>query len=283
MGEYSGTHIVIIAVVLALIVAALWPTEAGGGRLLRGWGLPDADREQRLIARNYLRNRRVLYLVFSLAPLPLFGSSGWLVVMLAGLLLAELVAAFTPVRGGTRVATLRRRTWRDLVPRWVMATYLTFAGLAVLGSVLVLLATPWAAESAANQPFSQLDDSTPVLSLVIVGVATLAAGGLVLLATARPSVGDAAADSALRVRSARVMIALATVVLADQASRQLRMVGDYNSPQLAGHPGKPEWLALAGAVFGGATSWFLLLAAALAWILIANPMRRPGIVVAATR
>lgn len=253
MGGFNLMHIVLVGVAVVVIVLLLWPTERSGRRLLRSWGLPDADRNQSLIARRYLLVRRIPAAVLLVLPLPLLGYAGWGVVLLGALLLAESAAAVAPVRGDTRTATLRRRGLRDLAPAWTVVVLFVFAALAVVSAVLVWVPVV-RTDSRDHWVFS-----APGATLAIVGAAVVAAGTVVQLAKLRPSVGDVASDAALRVRSARVAIALATALVANQAFQQLQWIDD---PAV------------------GRAGWCVLAAGIAAWILIANPLRRPRLVTA---
>ena len=113
----------------AVLLLVLWPTKHSGKRLLQNWGVPSPAPEQIAAALRYLWQRRLLYVVLFLVVPPLFGliwrdgatlsNLGFFVPVLAAMLIAELVATVRPV-SGVRIASLDRRTWRDLVPRWAV-------------------------------------------------------------------------------------------------------------------------------------------------------------------
>src|ERR1041384_604202 len=106
-----------------ILLLVLWPTTAGGRRVLKRWGVGEADDEQAKLAVKYLRDRRLLYPpLFLLSPLLLPSEWGPDIVAagIAALLVAEAIAALRPARG-PRAAGLTPRTWGGLVQRWAIA------------------------------------------------------------------------------------------------------------------------------------------------------------------
>ncbi|MFI5609397.1 hypothetical protein [Amycolatopsis sp. NPDC051903] len=182
------------------ILIVLWPGERQGARLLAKWGLPRATPEQVGVAVRYLRRRRFWYpwLWVGLPLIPgasgLADSSGLgtiVTVLLLGGLIAEVLAQ-RPAPGPRREAVLAPRGVLDFAPLWAIVV----AGLAaVAAAVHLAVIGEW------------------VLFAVTVASAAVA-WGVVLLAVRRPATGDPDVDLALRCRSARVALGLATAACA---------------------------------------------------------------------
>lgn len=228
------------ALLLLVVVVVLSPSLGSGKRVLRTWGIRDPNDEQAAEARIYLLQRRVLYvfLFMGLRPasgaldlddlrLPGLGIFGPLV---AAMLIGELISLWWPV-GGVRSASLERRGWRDLVPRWAVGTVLVLVALVVVFAV------------AAPTPLG--DRLTGVAyaagCLVLVGL-------VVHLAVRRPSGTDEAVATALRLRTARVAVGIGFAWLGTALTLMVR--GDITG-----------W---------SGNAMYVLLAAVLAWIWIAN-------------
>jgi hypothetical protein len=289
---------------IALLVV-LWPTVSGGRRFLERWGVPDPDEQQGALAAKYLRDRRLLYpLLFLLAPTVtaqiarLFGMAQgdpaavrYLAMLMVALLLAETIAALRPVRG-PRIATLVRRRWHDLVPRWAVGGLLTLSALTVLLAVGGLLAQPWASRTAvaipdrAWQPASgdnwmvspqfRAELTQPLSWIPIIGVAfgLIAILGVVRLAVRRGSVADPQVDAALRTRSARVAVGIGIAWMASMfllANNRLGFLRSVKMPtsDFAPAPGWLEYTSVAD--YSGVV---MLMVAAVGWIWTANPGRR---------
>lgn len=242
-------HVIILVMMLGLLLALFWPTLRSGRRLLRNWGVPEATREQAAVAKTYLLSRRVLYVVFIVVIGQIVRtytnddtSTTYVGSVLAGLLLSELVVAVRPVRGGTRVASLSPRTWRSLLTRWSVVAHLITVGLVLACSLALML---------AGQPF----DAVPVIALV----SLLAVYGLVRLAVIRPAVGDLEVDTALRIRTARVMVGIGTMLGAQLLSSQLLQLSTVTDLKWA----RP-------------VSCGTVLVGAVVWILITNPLHKPA-------
>ncbi|MFI9383311.1 hypothetical protein [Kutzneria sp. NPDC052558] len=221
----------VTVVFAAVVLLVLWPTVRSGPRLLRNWGVAESTPEQGRIARLYLLHRRVLYVVLIIVagliggltdesqrqaafPSAYFPYIGWL---LAALLLGELIAMLRPVNGPVRVATLERRTIRDVLPMWMIIVHLATVVLSVAGIL-------WA----------DVDDRTgaglpPVWGQVLLVIASAAAVYAVAwLTVARPAAGDAVVDRALRLRSARVVIGIGTMFAATMLAGALYMIGRWH-------------------------------------------------------
>ncbi len=308
MGDLIGTALGWGLVGLVLVVV-LWPTTSAGRRFLRRWGVPEPDDRQSAQAVEYLRDRRLLYpALFLLAPVvaqpvaralgfaePGSGAFRSLASVLVALLAAEAVAALRPVRG-TRTATLVRRHWRDLVPRWAVGVLLALGAVAVLLAATGLAAQPWADRVAAAVPTGGVwrsADGTvqrtvseqyyakiglPVSTIALVG-AVCGLGvvlGVVRLAVRRRSLADPLVDAACRTRSARVAVGIG---LAWMASMVLVAVGrlDYlrsvDIPD-AGFPPAPAWLEHTSAT--GYLGLAALLLGLGGWIRVAVPSRPPS-------
>jgi len=219
------THILLlggVTVVFAgIVLLLLWPTVRSGPRLLRNWGVAEPTSEQGRIARLYLLYRRVLYVALIIVaglidglsereqafPRAYFPYLGW---FLAAVLLGELIAMLRPVGGQVRVATLERRTIRDVLPAWMIAVHLVTVVAAVAGIAWVDVDEPGLMPGWAQ-----------VLVVIVSAVAVYAVAWLTV---ARPAMSDAAVDRALRLRSVRVTIGLGTMFAATMLTDALYLV-----------------------------------------------------------
>ena len=186
------------AFVGVMLLIALWPTDKTAAKALRKWNVVDPTPAQVTESKVYLKRRRLLYPWLFVAIS--YGTSRFapaedgyfaaqvLTTVLAGMLLAELIASVRPSKGARRVAVLVPRRVRDLVPVWGLVAF--FAGVDV---VVVLL--------AVSRPVA-------VPALVYLAFCVLASTGAILLAVRRPTSGDEAVDEAFRLRSARVALGL---------------------------------------------------------------------------
>lgn len=262
MEHWLETSVLPSAIAAGLLLLLLWPTEHSGKRLLRTWGIPDAQPAQITEAVRYLRQRRLLYVVFILLLPSLTGLLGnapgiaFFVPLLLAMLIAEGIATLRPV-SGVRSAALSRREWRDLVPRWAVRTFaISAAGIAVL-AVAGLVSGPGYAWLA--------------LTYVVVCLSLVA--GLVALAVRRPAVADDAVDAALRTRTARVAVGIGFGWLGTAftiATDHLRLLTVAHAEPVP----RPGWLtdAVVDALdIGG----FVVIALALScWLWVAVPSRR---------
>ncbi|MEV6240338.1 hypothetical protein [Lentzea sp. NPDC051838] len=187
---------VIAAGVGLLLLMALWPTQSTGRRLLKSWRVQDPTPAQIDDAIRYLKRRRVLYpvlyAVLTLVPLVSGQGIGSLAaIVLAGTLLAELIATQLH-RGGTqRVASLTPRGLFDIANQYVLIAY---AVIVVIGLVVLVV----------DLRIGQI----PAL-VVSVGAVTL----VMWAAVARPADGDETVDRALRTRSVHVSAGLGAAVV----------------------------------------------------------------------
>jgi hypothetical protein len=200
MEQWLSNVVLPVVIAAAVMLLVLWPTQSSGRRLLRTWGIPEPDPDQVSAAVRYLWQRRILYVVLFLA-LPSLLNLVWrqddgvpgltiLVPLVVAMLIAELVAAVRPA-GGVRVASLRPRGWRDLVPRWAVWAMGVLVAVVVVGAI-VFPASPrdrWQALGSV------------AVCLVVVGL-------LVQLAVRRPVGDDEAVATALRLRTARVAVGI---------------------------------------------------------------------------
>lgn len=229
MESFTVNHLVVLLVVFVasagVLLLLLWPTVRSGARVLRNWGVAEPTSEQARVARRYLRQRRVLYVLFIILAGPLSGLAvlaigrsyfpyvGW---FLTALLLAELIAMLRPVRGEVRVATLERRGIGDVLPLWMIVVHLVTAAAATV-SVIVLAGDPDLGGGVA-----------PVwVQVLVVVVSAAAVYAVAWFAVARPAVGDAQVDRALRLRSARVTMALGTMFAATLLAGSLNVIGGW--------------------------------------------------------
>ncbi len=273
----------------AVLLLILWPTRHSGKRLLQRWGVAEPTGSQCAEAVRYLRQRRVL-LVVLFVILPAVTILIWppvdhdetpgnvLVPLLAAMLIAELISTLRPV-SGVRVASLDRRTWRDLVPRWAIAVTGVLVLWTVALVVLAFAAQPWADRYAAADPGANdpgVLHPTGWYTLGGLAVCLAVVGAVVFLAVRRPSVSDAQVDFALRTRTARVAVAIGFLWLAGLGNdAQSRLV----SLEIAGldvdrsQPRPPGWLTenlhLTVEIVGFAT----LVGAIVCWLWLAVPSR----------
>jgi hypothetical protein len=277
----------------AVLMLVLWPTRQSGQRMLRRWGVPEPTGSQLREAVRYLFHRRILYVVlFAIVPslTASFRSptgDDWLsanifLQLVAAMLIAELIATLRPV-SGVRVASLDRRRGRDLVPGWAIAVTAVLAVLAAGLAVLALLADSWANRYAAAAPDEESATtlSAPPGWLVLAGVAaSLATVALVVfLAARRPSVSDPAVDAALRIRTARVAVAigfgsLAGLVAQAQGRLDSLVLESLDARRDPSLPAPPSWLTddLGQGLEIAAFAVFLF--ALGFWIQLAMPSRR---------
>ena len=196
------------AFVGVMLLVALWPTDKTAAKVLRKWDVVDPTPAQVAESKVYLKRRRLLYPWLFVAIS--YGTSrfvpeegGYFVTqipttVLAGMLLAELIASARPSKGVRRVAVLIPRRVRDLVPSWGLVAFATGVGV-----VVVLL--------AATRPVE-------VPALVFLAFCALASTGAILLAVRRPTSGDEVVDEAFRLRSARVALGLGVATVGLLAS-----------------------------------------------------------------
>lgn len=262
MAHWLETSVLPAAIAAALLLLVLWPTEHSGRRLLQTWGIAQPNPGQVGEAVRYLRQRRFLYVILFLVFPSVAGLGrpdtdqlpgiGIFVPLLAAMLVAEFLATLRPV-SGVRVASLDRRSWRDLVPRWAVRTLAAIAVLTVVLAVAGIVAGPGPAW----------------LALGYVAACLLFVSGLVALAVRRPSVADEAVDAALRTRTARVAVGIGfgwlgtALTVATGHLRSLAIVGP--EPVL-----RPAWIADAADIAG-----FVVAGGAIVcWLWVAVPSRR---------
>jgi hypothetical protein len=224
---WVSNSLVPFSITAGVMLLVLWPTRHSGKRMLQRWGIAEPAEEQKVLAIRYLRQRRILFVFLFVvsAMAELLWSSradkgfsfGIFVPLLAAMLIAELIATLRPAGGGVRVASLDRRTWRDLVPTWAVVLSGTFVAATLAVLTLVVLARPWAEQYVADVPREEnrgvLEHANAwsTLGWLVGYVALLAV--LVFLAVRRPSVPDAQVDAALRTRTARVAVGIGFLLL----------------------------------------------------------------------
>lgn len=293
------------ALAAGVLLLVLWPTQRSGLRLLQCWGLAAPTGPQVAEAVRYLRQRRLLYVALFLTVPPLAGliwpgaSNGSpvniFVPLLVAMLVAELVATLRPV-SGIRVASLDRRSWRDLVPRWAVVAAGVLTVLTVALSVVGLAAQPWADRYGAALPRNdtpqgptgwqvnmsddyraEIVNSTSWLALGSVALCLAVVAVLVRLAVRRPAVADEAVDAALRTRTARVAVAIglgwlaSAAGLAEQRIDFLIAMGQDSGLPL---PARPGWLTPGLGDIMGIVAPLTLLAGIVCWMWLAMPSRR---------
>nr|WP_042196236.1 hypothetical protein [Kibdelosporangium sp. MJ126-NF4]CEL22485.1 hypothetical protein [Kibdelosporangium sp. MJ126-NF4]CTQ89341.1 hypothetical protein [Kibdelosporangium sp. MJ126-NF4] len=269
---------------LALLVV-LWPTVKGGQRFLARWGVKDPTEQQGLVARRYLLHRRLLYPpLFLVAPLITAEDTELLPTLIIALSLGEIIAMIRPIRG-PRTATLVRRTWNDLVPRWALITMLALAVFAAILATARRFAQSWGNGVVDKYPHdgvwqtdgniqtnvthvgSTLNNFAWLEVLVGVTLGTAAVLGIVWLAVYRGSRTDPQVDAALRTRTARVAVGIGIAWMAlnvGKANNKLTDLRDIHWPEPA-----PFWLTGTGGL--EALTLPLLFIAMAGWIWVANP------------
>ncbi|MFI6031746.1 hypothetical protein [Amycolatopsis magusensis] len=212
-----------------LILIPLWPGDKQGVKVLRRWGVGDPAPPDVAEAVRYLRRRRFWYPWLFLGLPALADAAGLaddpapaiiLATLLGGALIAEVLAQ-RPPKSARREATLDSRRVRTLIPVWGLVLYAT---IVTATAVWLVLHRSW----------------------VLLGVAAVTSAItwlIILLAVRRPSTGDGAVDTALRVRSARVAAGLGAAATASLAPAQ------------------------------DLTSWILVLAGLAAWFHLAGGTR----------
>lgn len=274
----------------AVLLLILWPTRHSGKRLLQRWGVDEPTVAQSAEAVRYLRRRRIFYVaLFIVLPpvaalvwpeVPDDGPANIVIPLLAAMLIAELVAALRPV-GGVRVASLDRRTWRDVVPMWAVIVTAVLAAWTVALVVLAFAAQPWANRYAVR-PDGLATQAARVELLHPTGWRTLGGVALglaalvlvVLLAVRRPSVPDAAVDAALRTRTARVSVAIGFLWFAglvNDAQNRLVMLAGAG---LGAQPRPPGWLSENLHQTVELVGFGTLVGALVCWMWLAMPSRR---------
>jgi hypothetical protein len=245
-------------------------------------------------AVRYLRQRRILYVVLFVI-LPAVTILIWppvdhdetpgniLVPLLAAMLIAELIAILRPA-SGVRVASLDRRTWRDLVPWWAIAV--TGVLVAWTGTLVALgfAAQPWAERYAAADPEANyrtvLLDPTGWRTLGGLAICLAVVAVLVFLAVRRPSVSDARVDAALRTRTARVAVGIGFLWLAGLGNdAQLRLLS-LESAGFGVHrslPQPPGWLTQNLHQNVEIAGFWTLVGAIVCWLWLAMPTRTSAV------
>jgi hypothetical protein len=256
--HWLQTYVLPAVLATLVLLLVLWPTERSGRRLLVTWGVPEPRPGQVVEAVRYLRQRRLLYLVFfllfpSLAGLTDLPGIGIYVPLLVAMLVGELVATLRPV-SGVRSASLDRRSWRDLVPRWAVLVTVGGAVSTVVAGVLAGPGDAW-------------------IALVYVGASLLFVGVVVGLAVRRPAVEDAVVDAALRTRTARVAVGIGfgwlgtALVVAVEHLRLLTVAGSESAP-------RPAWLTDDLRDVLDVAEFVVFAVAVVCWLWVTTPSRR---------
>ena len=260
MAHWLETSVLPAAIAAGLLLLVLWPTDHSGRRLLQTWGIPQPAPEQIREAVRYLRQRRFLYVILFLLFPSLAGlvhrdsdrlpGIAIFVPLLVAMLVAEAIATLRPV-SGVRTASLDRRSWRDLVPRWAVRT---MAVAAVLAVGVAALGPAW-------------------LALAYVVACLLFVAGLVALAVRRPSVSDEAVDAALRTRTARVAVGIGFGWLGTAltvAIGHLRSL-TYVRPEPVA---RPAWLTTEVGDVLDIAAFLVVVGMIVCWMWVAVPSRR---------
>ncbi|MEU4674097.1 hypothetical protein AB0F91_40600 [Amycolatopsis sp. NPDC023774] len=194
----SAVGVAIVCGPLGLaILFVLWPGQRQGAPLLAKWDLPDATPDQVSVAVLHLRRRRFWYL-WLFVGLPFIpGAADFanaMTVLLLGGLVAEVLAQ-RPSPSARREAVLAPRGIFDFAPLWAI---IVTALAALAAAIHLAVIGEWT-----------------LFGITV--AATAVAWGVVLLAVRRPAAGDPDVDLALRCRSARVALGLATGMCATTA------------------------------------------------------------------
>ncbi|MCP3803632.1 hypothetical protein NLX83_30605 [Allokutzneria sp. A3M-2-11 16] len=201
---------ILVLLVLAPLALLVVRVPVGPQKLLTTWGAHEADEGDLALAGAYLKRRRLLYLaavalslvVFLLTGSKLDGVGPFLLWVLLPLSLALLASELTlvghrPGEATTRRASLVPRSRRDYVPRWATRTVLA---LLVLSLPSVFVMAPFRESFSLHLDFW-------IATAFLVGLGAVAET-TIRLAVARRPVVESAADTAMRVRSARAMAGL---------------------------------------------------------------------------
>ncbi|MER5389947.1 hypothetical protein [Saccharopolyspora sp. NPDC002686] len=212
-------NLLIYFLVAQAVVAVLWSNPERGRKLLVKWGVPEPSDTQITMALHYRRLRWICY------PFLLTGMAGVSVLMTGGdrdgmtsfpaaLLFAAAIAELLALPTSKHAPPVRHPLF-SLIPRWGAVLY----GVALLTTIVVgIIDLP--AEDLATSALASTNTSNPgIAQRPIPTVAPLVATAAVLLAvavvlrvsTTRSFSADRAVDLALRVRSARVALALGVV------------------------------------------------------------------------
>lgn len=293
MGSLGLIELLVIGALVSVAVVSVWRLYFRSGSvqasvMLRRWGIGEPTREQSEAAADYLHERRRLYpfvlvalgvvlvVAYRLVGEPLVGNLAVLLgAFLGTLLVAELVAALRRPASTARVATLVPRRLADLVPpTWLTISAALFV-VAVACVVPALGMQAWSDEvhAWAERNPAQVDADGVLTSetlhslprgsgaiwlslalLVLVAVSTAAVVRLTL--TRAPLAADAAVDSALRIRTARVAVATAVLLVFVLAvALTARVIGavdptGWGDPTAAApdFPVLAPWLVTAGSV-----------------------------------
>lgn len=182
----------VVTGLVALLI--LWPLPGNGRRLLVKWGVAEPTDAQVEEGVRYLKRRRLLYpwLYAALWLVPKWGNntSQLVVIVLAGTLLAELIA-LRPRRGARREATLTPRGLFDVASRWVVLSY---GVIALCSAVYLGIHQRW--------------DLVGLLALSVAAVLVI-----IWAAVTRPATGDGVVDMVLRTRSVHVSAGLGAAVV----------------------------------------------------------------------
>ncbi|MDA3626485.1 hypothetical protein OU415_13650 [Saccharopolyspora sp. WRP15-2] len=275
------------ALAVLAVVAVFWTDTQRGRKLLVKWGVPEPSEPQVKTALHYRRLRWACY-PFLLAATALV--TDWVVgdddysglsipvALLLSAAIAELLALPT-----SRHAPPVRHPLFSLVPKWGVAFYsITVLTTIVLGFVdlsVAQYATSMLADNIATGEDSPFAQHVPfVVPLVATAVVLLAVAVVLRMSATRSFSADSEVDRALRVRSARVALALGAV---SQVFYALPLAY-WRIPAIAGKWGSPpndsavDW---AHQVDGIATLPLVVLVygTLACWPMLASPPNRRGL------
>jgi hypothetical protein len=200
--------------VAAVMLLAGWPSRRAAGALLQRWGAVEPTELETDEALRYLERRRLaypaLYLAISLATSLLLPDPALiLAVLLTGALLGEVI----DWQRGRRAArphssTAPRSSTADPAPPLIPWWSLALAGM-LLAAIVLLIGAGLLGQAWALQVIP-----APGHALVVSSAAVLASATVICLAAHRPTGPTAGAHAPLRLRSARVGLALGMLALA---------------------------------------------------------------------
>ncbi|MGW1681054.1 hypothetical protein [Saccharopolyspora sp. NPDC002376] len=212
-------NLLIYFLAVQAVVAVLWSNPLRGRKLLVKWGVPEPSGTQITMALHYRRLRWICY------PFLFTGMAGVSMLVAgddrdgmtsipAALLFAAAIAELLALPTSKHAPPVRRPLF-SLIPRWGVAMY----GAAVLVTIVVgIIDLP--AEELATSALTSTNAPNPGIAqrpipiaapLMATAVVLLAVAVVLRMSTTRSFSADRAVDLALRVRSARVALALGVV------------------------------------------------------------------------
>ncbi|GAA2794705.1 hypothetical protein [Saccharopolyspora taberi] len=263
-------------VVALVIVGVGWWNSGRGRKVLHKWGVPAPGDEQTRAVMGYLRRRWIWYPWFVGASAVLGvalaehgfrpGAYAFLGFMVGGVL-GDVVCAL-----GARRDSQKRHGLFELVPPWAVLLYGGLVVMTIAFAVVDLMAGPHLPAAVANvmsPPPAELMAGPPAWSpFAATAVGALVVGTGLVLCMRRSIAADDAVDTALRRRSARVVLGMAfplQLLIAAMSVWRTKTVGDHEE-----HAMVPSWPGtFADVVQPVLFAGFLVVL--FAWIRVAGP------------